>query len=190
MSVNDLKQAIREDHDVTRHDEFLEIVMAKCDRELLDLYLQSGRSVPELVDCGLVDCGIELAHPKASAMTRRLIEWGLDPNRPDWLGRTFLHHCAEKAAQSVAAVLLDAKAEINVRDVEYRGTPLAIAVRAWCQEMDPKQAQRRKQMVEFLLNRGAATNLPGDEPWATPLAWATRSKRADNVELLKQRGAK
>jgi hypothetical protein len=25
-------------------------------------------------------------------------------------------------------------------------------------------------MVEFLLKRGAATNLAGDEPWATPLA--------------------
>ena len=44
-------------------------------------------------------------------------------------------------------------------------------------------------MVEFLLKRGAATNLPGDQPWATPLAWATRYGRPDIMELLKQHGA-
>jgi hypothetical protein len=27
-------------------------------------------------------------------------------------------------------------------------------------------------MVEFLLARGALPNLPDDEPWAIPLAWA------------------
>ena len=54
----------------------------------------------------------------------------------------------------------------------------------------PDFDELKSAMVEFLLNRGAATNLPGDEPWATPLAWATRSKRADIVDLLKLRGAK
>jgi len=78
---------------------------------------------------------------------------------------------------------------MNAREVEFQGTPLAAAVRAWCRNADPKQAQRIRQMVKFLLKRGAATNLPGDEPWATPLAWATRFGRGDIVELLKQRGA-
>ena len=44
-------------------------------------------------------------------------------------------------------------------------------------------------MVEFLLKRGAATNLPDDEPWATPLAWATRRGQGDIAELLRQHGA-
>ena len=78
---------------------------------------------------------------------------------------------------------------MNAREVEFQGTPLAAAVRAWCRNADPKQAQRIRQMVKFLLKRGAATNLPGDEPWATPLAWATRHGRGDLVELLKQHGA-
>jgi ankyrin repeat protein len=44
-------------------------------------------------------------------------------------------------------------------------------------------------MVEFLLMRGAATNLPDDEPWATPLAWAARHRHGEIVDLLKQHGA-
>jgi hypothetical protein len=44
-------------------------------------------------------------------------------------------------------------------------------------------------MVEFLLKRGAATNLPGDEPWATPLAWARKLRLPDIEELLIKHGA-
>ena len=44
-------------------------------------------------------------------------------------------------------------------------------------------------MVEFLLARGAPTNLPDDEPWATPLAWAERRGHAEVMEILRQHGA-
>jgi hypothetical protein len=44
-------------------------------------------------------------------------------------------------------------------------------------------------MVEFLLKRGAATNLPDDEPWATPLAWARKFGLADIEEILLKHGA-
>jgi len=44
-------------------------------------------------------------------------------------------------------------------------------------------------MVEFLLKRGAATNLPDDEPWATPLAWARKLGLADIEEILLKHGA-
>jgi hypothetical protein len=37
-------------------------------------------------------------------------------------------------------------------------------------------------MVEFLLSRGAATNLPDDEFWSTPLAWAERWRHAEIAE--------
>ena len=82
-----------------------------------------------------------------------------------------------------------AGADINTRDLEFKATPLAAAVRSWCEEKDPKQAEHRRRMVEFLLKRGAATNLPGDEPWATPLEWATRHGHDGIVELLEQHGA-
>jgi len=43
-------------------------------------------------------------------------------------------------------------------------------------------------MVELLLARGAATNLPDDEPWATPLAWATRRGHRRIAEILRRAG--
>jgi ankyrin repeat protein len=44
-------------------------------------------------------------------------------------------------------------------------------------------------MVEFLLSRGAPVNLPDDEPWATPLAWATRRGHSQIAEYLRAAGA-
>jgi hypothetical protein len=39
-------------------------------------------------------------------------------------------------------------------------------------------------MVEFLLKRGAATILPDDEPWATPLTWARKLELAEIEKIL------
>ena len=184
MSVSELKQAIRDGHDVVRHEEFLGNVMAKRDGELLDLYLDSDPTIPARMNywSGIV-------YPRSAALIRKLLARGLDPNRPDWLGKTFLHACAEIGDRSGAAVFLDAGADINARELEFQGTPLAAAVRTCCAAADVKQAQRLRRMVEFLLKRGAATNLPGEEPWATPLAWATKHGRDDLVELLHRYGA-
>ena len=44
-------------------------------------------------------------------------------------------------------------------------------------------------MVAFLLKRGAATNLPDDQPWATPLAWTRKFGLADIEEVLVKHGA-
>jgi len=185
MSVQEMKQAIRDGHEVIRHAEFLGNVMAKRDGKLLDLYLDSDPTIPARLDyhSGIV-------YPKSSPLVRKLLARGLDPNRPDWLGKTFLHACAENGDRSVAAVFLDAGADINARDVEFQGTPLAAAVRSSGAGEEGKPGDRGRQMVEFLLKRGAATNLPGDQPWATPLAWASRQGRDDLVQLLKQHGAK
>ena len=37
---------------------------------------------------------------------------------------------------------------------------------------------------------GAAPNLPDDEPWATPLAWATRRGHTQIVDMLQKAGAR
>jgi len=184
MDVQQMKQAIRDGHEVVRHEEFLGNVMAKRDAKLLDLCLDSDPTVPERMQIG---GGV--TYSTSPALVRTLLARGLDSNRPDWMGKTFLHACAESGDRSVAAVLLDAGADINARDLEFKATPLAAAVRSWCEEKDPKRSEQRRRMVEFLLKRGAATNLPGDEPWATPLAWATRHAHDGIVELLKQHGA-
>jgi len=84
--------------------------------------------------------------------------------------------------------LLDAGADINARDLEFQATPLATAVRIYS-DADPKHAERTRRLIEFLLKRGGATILPGDEPWATPLACAERHGHGRIVDLLKQHGA-
>jgi ankyrin repeat protein len=189
MSVRQLKQAIRDQHEVTQHGEFFGCVLASRNLELLELYLNMKRGSSKRGTPVRVHFGDGVAYPGAPALLRKLLDRGLDPNQPDWLGKTFLHACAEQGDRSGAAILLEAGADINAREVEFRGTPLAAAVRTWCNEADPAQAPRRRRMVEFLLKRGAATNLPGDAPWSTPLAWATRSGRAEIIELLKHHGA-
>ena len=184
MSFEELKQVIREGHKVVDHDEFLSNVINKHDPELLELYLNSD---PEILKH--MDVGSGIIDQKPLAFVRSLLARGLDPNRTDWFGRTFLHACAEKGDRSLAAILLDAGADINAREVEFQATPLAAAVRACGAQTDPAQALRLRRMVTFLLKRGAATNLPGDEPWATPLAWAIRHENSDVVEMLKNHGA-
>jgi ankyrin repeat protein len=179
MGLQQMKQAICDGHEVIRHDEFLGNLIGKCDAKLLDLYLDSDPTVVERME---LHSGI--VYPRSSALVRRLLARGLDPNRPDWVGKTFLHACAENGDRSVAALFLDAGADINARDVEFQGTPLAAAVRSCCAVEDPKQAERGRRMVEFLLMRGAVTSLPGDETWATPLAWARKRGLADIEELL------
>jgi ankyrin repeat protein len=184
MNVQEMKQAIRDGHKVVRHPEFLGNVMRTRDFGLIDFFLDSDPTVLKRMDywSGIV-------YPRSSQLVRRLLARGLDPNHADWLGKTFLHACAENGDRSVAELFLKAGAEINAREVEFQGTPLAAAVRACCCASEPKQSQRLRQMIAFLLKRGAATNLPDDQPWATPLAWAARHKRGDIVELLKQHGA-
>jgi ankyrin repeat protein len=49
--------------------------------------------------------------------------------------------------------------------------------------------KRLPDMVELLLARGAPTDLADDEPWATPLAWATRRGHGRIADLLRTAGA-
>jgi ankyrin repeat protein len=185
MSVSQLKQAIRDNHPVVRHGDFFESVLGKGNPGLLDLYLGAKRKGAQR---HVLEDAVPCAGPPS--LIHRLLDGGVDPNRPDWLGRTSLHACAESGDRKSAALLLDAGADINAGEVEFRGTPLASAVRSWCDESDASQVPRRRQMVEFLLERGAATNLPEDERWATPLAWAIRRGQSEIVDLLKAHGAK
>jgi ankyrin repeat protein len=99
---------------------------------------------------------------------------------PDWLGKTFLHACAARGDRSIAAVFLKAGAHINARGIEFNETPLATAVRSGLGSQEPKLAQRRRRMVEFLLKRGAATNLPD---------WAGKFGLAKIEEILLKHAA-
>jgi ankyrin repeat protein len=183
MNTRQLKQAILDRHEVVRHEEFLSCVMGKRDPKLLDLYLELDPTAVQRIDAGTA--GPYLRSP---ALVRHLLARGMDPNRPDWLGKTFLHTCAETGARSAAAIFLEAGAEIKARELEHHGTPLAAAVRA-CPDGDPGREEQQARMVEFLLKRGATANLPDDEPWSTPLAWANRRGLSRIAALLMRTGA-
>jgi ankyrin repeat protein len=115
-----------------------------------------------------------LTTPKTADFARWLMERGLDPNRPNWLGITLLHRCAAKGDIEIAQVCLEFGADINALETDSSSTPLACAARLG-----------KKEMVEWLLKQGANPNLPEDEPWALPVEWARRRGRQEIVELLR-----
>jgi hypothetical protein len=113
---------------------------------------------------------------KTRTITQLLFQHGMDPNRPNWLRITPLHHFAEAGDLENAAEFLDHGADLNPRDEEFCSTPLGWAARCG-----------KTRMVEFFLRRGARPNLPDDTPhltWATPLQWALRRGHDEIVRLL------
>jgi ankyrin repeat protein len=154
----------------------LTAVVTKGKRDLLQRLLDVGVRVPPV----LTDCQAYLL--EHTDMLRTLLAHGMSPDLMNWQYQTLLHLVCRGpdttgAAVELAAVLLDAGADISVRDDEYQSTALAWAART-----------NAAQMVEFLLARGAPTNLPDDEPWATPLAWAERRQHGEIVSILRRHG--
>lgn len=140
-----------------------------------------GREDPEIFDCLLEKQPDFLPHflpgdvyggnVPPPAIMQKLINRGLDVNKPNWIGRTFLHACVRKSQIDTAAVLLDSGADINAIELEYGGTPLAEAVRGG--QID---------MINFLLSRGADPNAPKGSTWATAKA---TTQRQDNPDIKK-----
>jgi len=118
------------------------------------------------------------AAAKTHDLTEFLFERGMDPNRPDWLGGTVLHHLARSKDVQMAELFIDHGADLHARDEDISSTPLGAAAK-----------YGNATMVELFLRRGAKPNLADDPPWATPLAWATRRGHADVEGLLRQAGA-
>ena len=58
-------------------------------------------------------------------------------------------------------------------ETDSSATPLGWAAR-----------EGRKDMVEWLLSKGARPDLPRDEPWALPVEWAKRHGRGEIVAVL------
>jgi ankyrin repeat protein len=114
-----------------------------------------------------------LGDPKTPELARWLLERGVDPNRPNWLGITPMHRFAGKGRIDLAEVLLESGAHIDPIDEEYCSTPLGWAARSG-----------REEMVIWLLAKGADLALPKDKPWAAPVEWAKRRGHDDIVSLL------
>jgi ankyrin repeat protein len=82
MTVRQMKRAIRDGHEVTRHPEFLGNLMAKCNANLLDLYLDADPT-------GVHRMADELALPWSAALARRLLARELAPTGRTGSARRF-----------------------------------------------------------------------------------------------------
>ena len=148
-------------------------------REFLAQLLEAGLRVPPtLTSCkGYLLNDIE--------MFKMLLANGMDPNLPNWQRQTLLHDVCGGGGRgqvekqlAFARILLDAGANISAKEEVYRSTPLGFAAR-----------NNMPDMVEFLLSRGAPSNLPDDEPWSTPLAWSERRGHVEIAQILRNHGA-
>ena len=74
-----------------------------------------------------------------------------------------------------ARILLEASPDLTLRDQLLKSTPLGWACR-W----------GRGDLVRLLLAHGARPDEPEAEPWATPMAWATKKGHPAIVELLRE----
>jgi ankyrin repeat protein len=110
---------------------------------------------------------------KSPEFARWLFERGLSPDRRNWLGITLLHRCAAKGDKEVAALCLEFGGDINSVETEWSSTPLGWAAK-----------EGNIEMVHWFLQRGADPQLPIDEPWARPIAWALRRGHSAIVRLL------
>jgi ankyrin repeat protein len=104
-----------------------------------------------------------------------------DPNVRSRLGATILHDIAASRGGltasdrlTLATVVLDAGARLDVRDDLLHSTPLGWACR-W----------GRSELVTLFLERGADPLEPDAEPWATPLAWAEKMNRSGVLDVLR-----
>src|SRR5262249_5857129 len=139
-----------------------------ANREMLELLIRHGARVPDVSKWG------RYYYFKHYDIAAFLLDSGMNPNHMNWHRVTLLHDMAQEGDIAKARLLLDHGADINAVDEEYRSTPLGLAAR-W----------GRREMVAFLLERGADPNRSG-APWATPVAWARKKGHTDiEADLLK-----
>lgn len=179
MSVAEMKQALLTGHQVIRDEEFLGCLLEKKNTTLLDLLLDVD---PQVTDRMHVHAGV--IYPRSAKLVRQLLDRGLDPRRPDWLGKTYLHACAENGDLAIARLFLEAGANIDAKDLEFGGTPLATAVRCYPIGESAHRAQRQTRFIRYLLQHGAAVAMPDDEPWSSPIWWARKLGLAQIESML------
>lgn len=165
----EMERALLEGYPASGDWQFMANLLNSKDADLHDLFLDLWEeTVPDLVPGDV--WGGDMPSP---GLLSKVLEAGLDPDRPNWIGRTFLHVAAEKGAVEAAAFLLEAGADLEAVELEHRGTPLAAAARAG-----------EAEMVAFLLERGADPDAPAGSPWATARARAREGDSPRVRELL------
>ena len=167
-----LERAMREGNAVVAHSQFLHELMGRDNPALIGAFLEATPDVGDLFQLTDIWGG---NYPSDPDTIRTLAGHGLDLHRANWIGRTFLHGCAEKGDVAAARVFLELGADIEAVELEYGGTPLAAAAR-----------KGQADLVRFLLEQGADPAAPAESPWAQPLYWAEKEGHRKVAALLKE----
>ena len=141
-------------------------------RRMIELLMRYGARVPDVSKWGA------WYYFKRDAIAALLIERGMNPHHMNVHHTTLLHDMAYTGDVKKAMLLLDAGADIDAVDEEFRSTPLGLAARFG-----------KREMVELLLQRGADSNRAG-AVWATPLACARMKGHTRIEQQLRRAGAR
>lgn len=139
-------------------------------RPMLELLMQYGATVPAVTKWGA------WYYFKRDDTAAFLIERGMNPNHMNVHHTTPLHDTAYTGDVQKATLLLDAGADVNAVDEEFRSTPLGIAARFG-----------KRELVELLLARGRSQQ--GRSGLGPPLAWARKKGHTRIEPLLRRAGA-
>ena len=171
------------------------------DAELAETLLRAGADVAAANDYGITPASLACLN-RNNAMLARLLAAGADPNAATSMGETLLMACAGTGAVDAVAMLLDhGAANVNAREASYGQTALMRAA-----------ARDNPEVVRLLLAHGADIHArsttyllpvslgnPLDDVGGgavmvpqrgyTPLLFAARQGRVENVRLLLDAGA-
>ncbi len=173
MDDAELERALREGEEGVADPQLLHEVMGRDKPALIGLFLETVPNAGELFQLTDIWGG---NYPSDPPTIRALADRGVDMRRANWIGRTFLHGCAEKGDVAAARVFLELGADIEAVELEYGGTPLAAAAR-----------KGQAEMVRFLLEQGADPAAPAQSPWAQPLCRAQKEGHGEAAALLEER---
>ena len=118
----------------------------------------NGNEVREKADTPL----IAAASLRADEVAILYIERGADINHPGTHGGSALHWSSWCGRDRVVARLLEARAEINLRCIDFKATPLAWAIHGY-KLGGPDNQYRQVECVRGLLEAGADRNIPNGE---------------------------
>ena len=101
--------------------------------ELLDVLLEAGAD-PRVTTAPHGDSLlIGAASLNAELVALRLLEVGADARTRGLFGATALHWAALQGHERLVPRLVEAGADVHLRDRQYRSTPIGWAVHAWCE---------------------------------------------------------
>ena len=173
LSVGDMRRALENDEPISRDFDFQLEALARNDLELAELLLRKDPTVVDRLHGGCLRLGSPDVAITEMAVLKLLLDAGFDPNRPDWLGKTALHHYAGRGEVGNALLVIEHGGDIDAIDDEFHGTPLAWAAKGG-----------HEDAVRLLLEHGADPDLPVDIPQARPLACARAGGHARVIGLL------